>query len=212
MTSRQADLICALLIASAFGLAGWLYGALPNAVPIHWNAAGHADGFMAKPWGAFVLPLTTLGTYLLLRVLPAVSPKGFRMDSFIGVYNVIVVAVVGFLLAITIASLLAASGVPLATRRLIPLGLGVLIVILGNYMGKLKKNFFVGIRTPWTLANDEVWARTHRFGGKLFVAAGIASMIGAATAAPVAVTAAAVVAAAVIAAAYSLVVYRRIEQ
>jgi len=122
MTSRQADLICALLIASAFGVAAWLYGALPDAVPIHWNAAGHADGFMAKPWGAFVLPLTTLGTYLLLRVLPAVSPKGFRMNSFIGVYNVIVVAVVGFLLAITILSLLAASGVPLATRRLIPLG------------------------------------------------------------------------------------------
>jgi uncharacterized membrane protein len=211
MTVRRADAICALLVALAFIVAALMYGRLPDPVPTHWNLAREADSFTPKPWGAFVMPLATLGTWLLLRVLPAISPSGFRMDGFLHTYWLIVTLTVGTLFAISVVALLVASGSDLSLLRLVPFAIGVLFVVLGNYMGKLERNFFIGIRTPWTLANEEVWARTHRFGGKLFVLAGGLVIAAAALDWPLQVVVAVVLAAALVSVVYSLVVYWKIE-
>lgn len=210
MSARRADLVSGLLIALAFAFAAWLYKGLPNPVPTHWNLAQQANGFTPKPWGAFLLPLITLGTYAVLRVLPAISPKGFRMEGFIAVYRLLAVVIVAFLFAVTVVALLKASGSAVDMARLVPMALGVLFLILGNYMGKLQKNFFIGIRTPWTLANDEVWSQTHRLGGKLFMAAGIFALAAGALGLPSAAVIAVLVAAALGPAVYSYILYRRI--
>ena len=94
-----------------------------------------------------------------------------------GVYDIIRTTVVGFTLALEVVVLLAAIGAPVHMDRLLFAAMGLLFVVLGNFMGKVTKNFFVGIRTPWTLASDEVWLRTHRLGGKLFVVAGIGLLV-----------------------------------
>jgi uncharacterized membrane protein len=83
----------------------------------------------------------------------------------------------GFVLVIGLGMLLAGAGYVVSVPVVVMLAVGVLFMLLGNYMGKLRRNFFVGIRTPWTLASDAVWERTHRFGGRLFVLGGLAMVI-----------------------------------
>ena len=179
MKFKTANLVSFLLVLAAFAIAAWFYPRLPNPVPTHWNAAGGINGYMPKPWGVFIMPLTMAGIWLVLAVLPRISPRGFGLRSFEAVYGLIQIIFVAVLLLITIVALVAAQGRHVAINIILPALLGVLLAVLGNYMGKVRKNFFIGIRTPWTLASDEVWARTHRLAGWLFVAAGLAIILAA---------------------------------
>jgi uncharacterized membrane protein len=96
-------------------------------------------------------------------------------------------------------------------QRIIVAGVGLMFIVLGNYMGKVRKNFFIGIRTPWTLASDEVWSRTHRLGGKVFVLTGIFMIVNIFVRFPGQTLVVAIVAAALIPVIYSYVICRRIE-
>jgi uncharacterized membrane protein len=211
MKLSRANLLSLALVAGAFAAAALLYRRLPDPVPVHWDAHGHVNGYMPKPWGALVMPLVTLGVSLLLLVLPRLSPRGFRVDRFQATFDLIQTSIVGFLFFATLLVLLAGAGFGVSVARAVPLGVGVLLVVLGNVLGKVTKNFFVGIRTPWTLASDEVWLRTHRFGGRVFVLAGLAIAVaglaeGGAT--PILVAA---LAAVLLPTVYSYFIYRRLE-
>lgn len=199
------------LVVLSFALTGVLYSRLPDAVPVHWDASGQADGFASKPWGPFALPLTMAGTYLVLLLLPWISPKGFRIDPFRRTYEIVQVSILGFLFLLTGVSLLAAMGLEASMDRVLPAGAGLLIIVMGNFMGKVRKNFFFGIRTPWTLASDEVWLRTHRLGGKLFVLAGVVLLLSGLAGRAEATLLPSVIVAGVIPAIYSFVIYRRLE-
>jgi uncharacterized membrane protein len=161
------------LVAAAFVATAAVYGRLPARVPSHWNVAGQVNGWMPKPWGALLTPLIMLGIYLMFVVIRRASPKGYRTESFAGALEIVEAALLAFMLMITIVTLLAGLGQPVPMNRVVPISVGLLLVVLGNFMGKFTRNFFVGIRTPWTLANEEVWLRTHRLGGKVFVAGGL---------------------------------------
>jgi uncharacterized membrane protein len=210
--SNRAHLLSLALVAGSFAAAAVLYRRLPDPVPVHWDAHGQVNGFMPKPWGVLVLPLVTLGTYALLSILPRISPQGFRFDRFQGTYELIRTAILGFLFFATLLALLAGAGFDVSVARAVPFGVGVLFVVLGNVLGKVTKNFFVGIRTPWTLASDEVWLRTHRLGGRVFVVAGlvlaIAGLLGSGGAAPIVAVS---LAAPLIPIVYSYVIYRRLQ-
>lgn len=203
------------LIGVAFALAAVLYGRLPERIPTHWNLRGEVDGTTPKPWGPFVVPLIMVVMRVVFAVMPYLSPRGFRVERFRRVWSIVVTALLAVFLAIHGIALLAAMGVPLAMHRWMPILCGALFVVMGNYMGKLTRNFWMGIRTPWTLANEEVWTRTHRLGGKLMVAAGIGCLlVGALAPSPstaLVVMIAAIAAAAVAPMVYSYVIYRRIE-
>jgi immunity protein, SdpI family len=199
-------------VVGTFVLAAVFYPSLPDPMPTHWNARGIVDGFSPKPWGPLILPIATAVLWAVFAALPAVSPRGFRLEPFMRVYEIVVVVVVAFMFVLNAVALLAASGRPVDLPRTLTIAMGALMATLGNFMGKMTRNFFVGIRTPWTLASDEVWLRTHRFGAKLFVAvglltiaAGVAGVSGPGwIVGPVAV-------AAVLSVVYSYVVYRRLE-
>lgn len=210
MKLSRMDMVGAAFVLLAFGAAAALYGRLPESVPTHWNASGVADGFTPKPWGAFLLPLTMLGTWLMLQILPRISPRGFRFERFRGAWEIMLAAIMGFLFLVTVLALLAGTGAPLPMDRAIEAATGLLFVVVGNFMGKVTKNFFVGVRTPWTLANDEVWLRTNRLAGKLFVLAGIAIFVSGLVGGGVPVLVGALIVAAGIPAVYSYVIYRRI--
>src|SRR6266540_1592690 len=177
MKLSRTHLLSSGFIVLSFVMTAVLYNRLPEWVPTHWNARGDANGFMPKPWGPFLLPLTMAFTYVLLVVLPRISPQGYRMDRFKAVFELMQASLLAFLFLLTVLALLAGIGVAVPMNRAIFAGLGLLFIVLGNFMGKVTKNFFVGIRTPWTLASDEVWLRTHRLGGKLFVLAGLAVLV-----------------------------------
>lgn len=199
------------LVLCAFALGAAFYPRLPELVPTHWGLRGTADGFTPKPWGPFVIPLTMLATWLILLAVPRISPRGFGVESFRRAYAVIQVAVLAFLLLLSALATLAGAGFPVDVGRAAIGGTGLLFVVLGNFMGKLTRNFFVGIRTPWTLASEEVWHRTHRLAGKLFVLAGIATFAsGLAGGGAVPLVAAAAVAS-LVPALFSYLLYRRLE-
>ena len=97
MNSRTADILSFLFVLATFGVAAWLYPSLPEQIPTHWNAAGEIDDYSGKLWGVIVLPLAALFTWALMKIIPLISPKGFRTTEFQGVINVFQVAMVGFL-------------------------------------------------------------------------------------------------------------------
>jgi len=172
MNTRTADILSFLFVLASIAVAARLYPALPDEIPTHWNAAGEVDDDTSKPWGVAVLPLAAVLTWALMKIIPVISPRGFRTTEFQGVINVFQVALVGFMSLIAVLVLFAGLGRDVHIDNIVPLGVGFLFIVIGNYLGKVRKNFFIGIRTPWTLASDEVWSRTHRLGGRIFMLCG----------------------------------------
>jgi uncharacterized membrane protein len=190
----------------------WLYPQLPAHVPVHWNAHGQINGY-ASPIRAVATPMIMIAIVALLTVaLPAISPRGFEITPFVSVFVVVMLAAQAFILAVALGILLNATGHTIGKLVIRMMPLGVLLMILGNYMGKLRKNFFAGIRTPWTLASDEVWERTHRVAGWLFMLAGLIVVVVSLVGAPIMISVAVVLVAWVIPAAYSYFIYRRVER
>ncbi|MCE9670484.1 SdpI family protein [Myxococcus stipitatus] len=211
MKMSRANVLSLGLVIAAFAMAFILYGRLPESIPTHWNAEGVVNGHTPKPWGPFVLPLLMVAVYLFLVAVPRISPRDFRVTRFQGVFEGIQLASVAFLFLINAMVLLSGIGIPMPMARVTPAATGLLLMIFGNFMGKFTKNFFCGIRTPWTLASDEVWLRTHRLGGRLFVLAGAIVLVsGLLGGGPVPVIAAISIAA-VTPVVYSYILYRRLE-
>jgi uncharacterized membrane protein len=200
-----------LLIVMSAVLAGALYPRLPDRMPTHWDMNGVADGFMPKAWGVFLMPFMVAGVALLLAVLPRISPRGFALASFVRVYDFLQTVVVAFLAFINAIVLLAAAGVRVSMERWIFAALGLLLAVLGNLFGKTTRNFFFGVRTPWTLASDEVWLRTHRLAGKLFVAAGLLMFAASLAGGSVLLLVTPIILAGIVSVVASFVFYRRLE-
>ncbi|HTV85771.1 MAG TPA: SdpI family protein [Dyella sp.] len=204
--------LSALFLLTLLGAFLWLSPQLPAHVAVHWNAQGQINGY-ATPIRAVVTPMIIMAVLGLLTVaLPAISPRGFEITPFVSVFVVIMLAVQAFVLITALGILLNAAGHPIGklVTRMLPLG--VLLMIIGNYMGKLRKNFFAGIRTPWTIVNDEVWERTHRLAGWLFMLAGLVVVAVSLMGASMLFSVGAMLAAALIPAVYSYFVYRRVER
>ena len=165
MKISRANLLSLALVVLSFVMAAAMYDKLPELSPTR---------FTPKPWGPFVLPLLIVGVFLLFLAFPRISPRGYRVERFQDVFEITQVALLALLFFVNILVLLAGLGAPVPVHGAARAGTGLLFVVLGNLMGKSTKNFFFGIRTPWTLTSDEVWLRTNRLGGKLVVLAGLA--------------------------------------
>lgn len=211
MKFARSLIVSAVFVAIAVGVATWLWPHMPARVPNHWDVDGRPNGYAPRFWALAAWPLLILGLAVLSAVLPRISPKRFEMESFAGVYTALMLAIQGAMLVLGIAAMLAGAGhaVPMAT--IAPLAIGVLLVVLGNYMGKLRRNFFVGIRTPWTLASEAVWERTHRLAGWMYVPTGVAMVALALAGAVSGWSLAAVVVVLLIPHVCSYFIYRRLE-
>lgn len=205
-------ILCIAMILAAAAATAWWYPTMPAEVPTHWNIEGKVDG-MGPRWVVWVLgPGLMLFMFLLAYLLPRISPKRFEIAPFKPTFEyfiVVLVAVTGYFYAVTLASMLG-TGLPM--QRAIPAGVFVLLILLGNPMGKVQPNFYVGIRTPWTLASVRVWRATHRLAGQLMVASGLLGLLATALGAPLAVLLTCGTLWAVIVALYSLVHYKRLEK
>ncbi len=211
MKKLPADLIS---LASILGLALLIvlwYSELPDPMPSHWNVKGEVDGTMDKQSNIAMLLGLPVFCWITMKIIPLISPKGFRTDEFSETVNVIQVALVVFMSAIGVAVMLEARNFGLDMTNYVIIAVGGLLIVLGNYLGKVRKNFFIGIRTPWTLASDEVWSKTHRLGGWMFVLAGIILTLSGVFGVNEVVMASTIVIAAVVPIAYSFILYRRIE-
>jgi uncharacterized membrane protein len=176
------------IVLTVLALAGSLYiyeargSLLPEKVPVHWNAEGKADGFVPREGQSLLVYLLLLpgvmGLMVLLTlVLPWLSPKHFEIDRFRGTYGYIMFLIVALFAYIQIANVLGMMERPLDTAKLLIGGIMLFFALLGNVMGKVRRNFYVGVRTPWTLASDAVWDATHRLAAWLMVLGGVAGFL-----------------------------------
>lgn len=211
MSRKFANVISLLLVAGAIVASVIAYPNLPEQVPTHWNAAGEIDGYSGRLTAVIMGPALAAGILVLMWLIPVISPKGFRTEGFQGVINVFQVVLVAFMAGIGGMIIAAGFGHELSVERIVPAATGMLFIVLGNYMSKIRKNFFIGIRTPWTLASDEVWARTHRLGGYLFVIAGAVLIVAPLLDFGVAGIIVATLVASLVPVVYSFIAYKRIE-
>jgi uncharacterized membrane protein len=176
MRSRWFGLVVAAL-AAAFSV--WAYSRLPETVATHWNLRGTPDGYSARGWAVAVMPLVVALMTVLFNVLPKVDPRRENYAKFLSSYWLIANAILVFIGVGHVLILANGLGYTVQVDKLLPLGVGLLFAFLGNYLTRIEPNWFIGIRTPWTLSSDAVWRRTHRTGGWLFVAGGIVIAAGA---------------------------------
>jgi uncharacterized membrane protein len=211
MTRDRANLLSYLFIIAAVAVAAFLYPSLPDPMPSHWNMHGEVDGYTSKLWGVTILPLSAILVFVVMRLIPVISPRGYRTGSFANVLHIFQVTMVAFTSLVAILVLLEAKGVDVYINKVIFGALGVLFIVMGNYLGKIRKNFFLGIRTPWTLSSDEVWARTHRLAGRLFVLLGVFMLAGIFVTLQPWLLIGMIVAIVLVPVVYSYLVYRRVE-
>lgn len=176
----SVDILTWAIIAIQIIVAVYGFIVLPATVPIHWGANGQANGYGPKWVDTFLFPLISLGLYLLIRVLIAAGPRmGGRevTATNLQIAKIVTAGIALFMLIIQLVVLAAALGISFDMAMVITLAVSVLFIFIGNFMGRMRRNFWMGIRTPWTLTNTTVWERTHRLGGWLFVAVGLIGIV-----------------------------------
>jgi len=176
MRSRWFGLVIAVV---ALAISVWAYSSLPPTVATHWNLRGTPDGFSSRLVAVAIGPFVIVGITLLFNVLPKLDPRRENYARFLSTYWLFANAVIAFLLIPHGMVIATGLGYPVRIDRLMPLFIGLLFVVIGNYLARVEPNWFVGIRTPWTLSSDKVWRKTHRTGGWLMVIGGLALATGA---------------------------------
>ena len=188
------------------------YPHLPSQVPTHWNMQGQANDYSAK-WTLFLIgPSFMAGTMLLFYFLPWLSPKYWNVNTFQSTYLYIMLVLVSMLAYFTSVTLCVGLGRAANVDRAIVGGVCLLFALLGNVMGKVRRNFYIGVRTPWALANERVWNATHRFAAKTFVLGGVTGFGLTAVGVTGWLPFAALMAGALTPVVYSLVVYKQLER
>ncbi|MBS4059996.1 MAG: SdpI family protein [Bacteroidetes bacterium] len=179
MSTKTSLAISFVLIAVAAATGLILSSQLPDPMPSHWNAAGEVDGYMSKVWGIWLMPLMTLGITLLLAAVPSIDPLKANIEKFRGLYNAFIIGFVAYMLYVYGLTLAAALGYQFnMTAMLIPV-VGLLFIGISFLIENAKRNFFIGIRTPWTLSSDDVWEKTHKLGAQTFRVGGVLTIVSA---------------------------------
>lgn len=175
----RSEIIPVILIAAMFVLAVIAWPQAPDRIPIHWGISGEPDNYAGKVFGLFGAPLISLGIYALIFILPRIDPRRKNYALFWGKYLVIRTIIITVLACIQVVTFLWSTGFDVNMNIAVFMIIGFLLIFIGNYLGKLRSTWFVGIRTPWTLSSKESWNKTHRLGGWIFVVFGLALVIAA---------------------------------
>lgn len=175
---RKSEIIIFGIILLSFILSAYFYPQIPEQVASHWNAQGQVDGYMSKFWGLFFMPFVLVGLALLFLAIPRIDPLKANIEAFRKYYDGFVVLFFVFMLAIHFQVILWNIGLHISPNVVMPIALGLLFFYIGLLCENAKRNWFVGIRTPWTLSSDRVWDKTHQIGGKLFKVAGVITFLG----------------------------------
>jgi len=163
-----------LAIIIVFAVAIWAYPQLPDIVPSHWNAAGEIDDYSSRLTHVLLFPGMTIGLYLLFIAIPYLEPRRGHFIKSWSFYQMIKNFMMAFFVIMFIATTWAGlAQQPVSIGTIVPIMIGILFIFIGNYLSQIKSNFFMGIRTPWTLSSDEVWRKTHLVGGYSFVLSGL---------------------------------------
>ena len=165
------------ILAVSFALSVVTYDAMPDLITTHWNAAGEPDGFMEKGLSVFILPAMSAFLYVLFVAVPRIDPLKENIRKFRIHYDRFVLLMLGFFLYMNVITTALNLGVQLNIGMLMMPAMGVLFYFIGTLLNHVKRNWFIGIRTPWTMSSDKVWYSTHRFGAKMFKTIGVVAVL-----------------------------------
>jgi uncharacterized membrane protein len=167
-----------LVIVLTLAITVLTYPVLPDRIPSHWNINGDVDGYSSTLWGVLIVPLLMIPLTALLFLLPRVDPLRENYRKFRRYYDGFILVFAAFLFLVQLQILLSGLGYPVSPTIVFPIILGGLLIYLGFLIEHAEQNWFVGIRTPWTLCSERVWKKTHARGGTLFKIAGIIAIAG----------------------------------
>jgi uncharacterized membrane protein len=178
MSTRTTFILILLLALGMVGIGFFAYPRMPEVVAVHWNAQGIANGYGSRFQAAFILPLITLVVAALLLFIPEIDPLKANIEKFRPDFNGFMLAFALFFFYLHVLTTLLNLGFQFSLNQFLVPGFGIFIYACGVLLGKAKRNFFIGIRTPWTLSSDTVWAKTHVLGGLLFKISGVIAILG----------------------------------
>jgi len=176
---RKPILTTTGLVLLSFILSIYFYPQVPEQMATHWNSQGEVEGYISKLWGLFFLPLLITGLVIMFQIIPRIDPRKENIAKFRRYYDWFIVIIVLFMVTVHLQILLWNTGIQISPNAVLPLGIGLLFYYMGILTENAERNWFIGIRTPWTLSSERVWIRTNRLGGKLFKIAGITATFGA---------------------------------
>ena len=151
---------------------------MPEKMASHWNIKGEVDGYLSKFWGLFLMPLLSIGILLLYLIIPNIDPLKKNIEKFRKYFDGFIILLLLFLFYLYVLTIFWNLGLKFDIGQAIMPALAILFYYCGILLEKAKRNWFIGIRTPWTLSSDEVWDKTHKLGGKLFKIAGLFVLLG----------------------------------
>jgi len=165
---RKSEIIILLIILLSFALAICLYPKMPSQMASHWSTKGEVDGYLSRFWGLFLMPLVFLILFLLFVFIPQIDPLKENIKKFRKYFDGFIMLIVLFLFYVYLLTLAWNLGWRFDMGKFIIPFLAILFYYCGILLGNAKRNWFIGIRTPWTLSSEEVWNKTHKIGGRLF--------------------------------------------
>ena len=178
MNTRKSEIIVLGIILLSFIIGIYFYPQMPERMASHWNAQGQVDGYMSKFWGLFLVPFVLVGFALLFTAIPRIDPLKANIEEFRKHYDGLIILFFIYMLSIHFQVIFWNLGIKISPNTIVPISIGILFFYIGILCENAKRNWFIGIRTPWTLSNEKVWEKTHKIGGKLFKIAGIIAFVG----------------------------------
>lgn len=173
----KIDVISLVIILIPMVMTILLYNQLPDQLAVHFGLNGEANGYQGKFTFLLTSFLFLIGISLLLKVIRYIDPKQKSYDKFESTFDMFRLIFTIFLSVMYITLLFSNLGYAINIQMIVLIGIGILFIFLGNYMSRIRLNYTMGIRTPWTLASEEVWRRTHRLAGPLWFIGGIIVII-----------------------------------
>lgn len=176
---RRAEIaVLAVVLVSLF-IGIYIYPMMPERMASHWNAQDQVDGYMGRFWGVFLMPLVTLLLWALFIIIPKIDPLKKNIETFRSYFDGFIIMIAVFFIYIYALTILWNLGHRFRMGQLMAPALAVLFYYCGVLIQHAKRNWFIGIRTPWTLSSDKVWESTHQLGAKLFKVSAIIILLAA---------------------------------
>lgn len=175
---RKSEMAALAIVLLSFVIGIYIYPQMPETMVFHWNARGEADGYASKLFGLFLMPAVSFVLFLLFVAIPKIDPLKQNIAKFRKYFDRFVLLIMIFLFYLYLITILWNFGFSFNIIQLLVPAFAALFYYCGILIEKAKRNWFIGIRTPWTMSSDKVWDKTHRLGGKLFKISGIISLLG----------------------------------
>ncbi|MDD5221472.1 MAG: SdpI family protein [Candidatus Pacebacteria bacterium] len=178
MNKKIYLILSLLLILASFLIGYFIYPQMPERMASHWNGLGQVDGYMSRAWALYMMPVLALIMFILMLFIPKLDPLKKNVKKFQEYYYGFILGMIAFLFYIYLLTIFWNLGMRFSMIRSLVPAFAILFYYCGILLEKAKQNWFIGIKTAWTLSNEEVWNKTHKLGGKLFKLAGVISLIG----------------------------------